>query len=205
LESRTPLALAATFLSRLPQDAARRSEAVEKILKQLRKADLPLERLLRLAGQRVGRPQPVRPIDVGEAVAAILRELPESEGEKVELRGADAIGRVSMPRESLSFCVESMLSFALRTRPLDRRVRVDLDGAGGSASICVRGDWTPVLDAGEDSEIATRWKRKTIEDLALASDVIDEVAGLSGGRFLTQLEDGLALSLVLPMHSEKEA
>src|SRR5262249_48617067 len=149
LESRVPLAITATYLSDLAHQGSTDHMVVQRILKQLRKVDIPLERLLRLAANEKAESEVNREVDLRQLLERAVTELPEAETSHVELRTRTDQTVVKAPREALAFCIESMLSFALRTRPLDRTVNVHLDTADGHARVSIAGDWRPVLDSSD--------------------------------------------------------
>jgi PAS domain S-box-containing protein len=204
LETRIPLALAASYLAQATRDLGWAADGVDRILKQLRKADLPLERLLRLAGDGDERHQFVVPVDLKEMLESTIRELPAAEQVQIDCNGRGS-ALVRVPRESLSFCIESMLSFALRTRPPNKKVALELERERGWAKISVKGNWPVVLDSSAGNEITGRWRRKAIEDLTLARDVLAKVAERSGGSFHGRLDKTLALDLRLPVDSDARA
>jgi hypothetical protein len=143
LETKVPLSLAASYLAQIKAEGTVDAERIDRILKQLRKVDLPLERLMRLAAEN-SEPEPAAAkSDVQQVVGGVLRELADADASEVVLDGSARGANVAVSRETLAFCVESMLSFALRTRPLDRRVRVAVQTEDGFARVSVAGDWQP--------------------------------------------------------------
>jgi PAS domain S-box-containing protein len=198
LESRLPLALAAGWLSDLGRGDGALRPVIEAALKQIRKADLPLERLLRLStpdGPTSGRQE----VDLGELVEQVWRELPESEQGALS-RGALPAGvRVLAPREDLRFCLESALSFALRTRPQDRLIGLSISQGRRTAAISLSGDWAPGLGADASAGVLDRWRRRTATDVALAADEISAIVGAAGGRFRSELATRVMFELELPL------
>jgi signal transduction histidine kinase len=204
LETRVPLALAATYLAQAPEELNWQADAVGRILRQMRKADLPLERLLRLAGGNEEVDQFAVPIDLREMLDATIRELPASEQIQIDVSGRGS-ALVRVPRETLAFCVESMLSFALRTRPPDKKVTLEVERKRSWATVSVKGNWAVMLESAKTQEITGRWRRKAIEDLSLARDVLGRMAKRSGGSFRGRLDKSLALDLKLPVDSSARA
>jgi PAS domain S-box-containing protein len=115
-ETRIPLALATTFLSDTTKADANVTDLVDKALKQLRKADLPLERVVRLAAATDDTQLPVEVIDLGSLVRSIIDQLPASESKQVKLLTMDAAIIAKAASRELSFCVQSVLAFLLRQK-----------------------------------------------------------------------------------------
>jgi PAS domain S-box-containing protein len=202
LECRIPLALAASWVGQLqlPQAAA---PAIDRALKQIRKADLPLERLLRLA-MVDGTPRERHgTIDLNVLVSDILQELPESDQVTIELRRAQQHVLVDAPREGLRFCIESALSFALRTKPQDKTVSITVTVASGKASIFLSGDWIPDFGLGEAGGIRQRWRRQTLSDLALATGEIETILTQAHGRFSSELDRGVKFEMEMPLAAQE--
>jgi PAS domain S-box-containing protein len=197
-ESKIPLSLAASYLSQVIEGRPVTRELVEKTLKQLTRVDLPLERLLRLA---TGNTE--RDIDatapLAQTVQHVLRELPDAEATQVDIQYSNNNMRVPVGCDTLAFCVESMLSFAFRTRPLDRKVRVELAAHDDVAHLSVRGDWSPLFNTDAATDFADRWRQRAIIDLSLGGGLIEDVATRAGGRFACVLEEDAPLELELEL------
>jgi len=202
LECRIPLALAANWVGQLalPEAAA---PAVDRALKQIRKADLPLERLLRLATLDVKPTERHYTVDLNLLVSEILQELPESDQVTIELRRPPQRAIVDAPREGLRFCIESALSFALRTKPQDKRVSIAVKVAHGNASVFLEGDWVPDFGPGESGGIRQRLRRQTLSDLALATGEIEAILTQAHGRFSSELDRSVKFEMEMPLAAQE--
>ncbi|MDB5818404.1 MAG: sensor hybrid histidine kinase [Rhizobacter sp.] len=199
LESRTPLSLAAGWLGQLATVEPTTASIVERVLKQMRKADLPLERLLRLATPDAAREALLAPIDLRMVVAEVLDDLPESDQQSISVAPSPRPAMVRASRAGLHFCFESALSFALRTRPQDRQIQVAVTMTATRAAISLVGEWAPDLGEDQESGIRQRWRRQTLTDLALAADEIDAILARASGRFRSQLDERLMFEMELPL------
>jgi PAS domain S-box-containing protein len=199
LETKVPLSLAASYLAQLKEEGTANPRLLDKILKQLRKVDLPLERLLRLAAEDSAPDRAPARADVRQVVGGVLRELADADCSEVEIAGIPRNTAVAVSRDTLAFCVESMLAFALRTRPLDRRVRVAVQADDGVARVSVAGDWHPLVESGGGSGVANAWRRRAIIDLSLGEEILDSVARKAGGEFHTTLDNDAPLKLELEL------
>jgi PAS domain-containing protein len=226
MEGRIPLALAATWLRQVADTTPSLGAAIGKILRQLARADLPLERLLRLVAQETVTPpaqpdglerspwvtlrrllrlspppqtlQASRSADLGEALQATLTELPESLMEAIHSAPVTGALRVGAEFNDLQFCVESLISFGLRTRPQAKALHVRAARDGNTVGLLVSGDWRPALaDAGEHAA-SERWRRKSVGDLTLGESVIDRIVRQAGGSCRLEWTRGLSLHITFP-------
>jgi PAS domain S-box-containing protein len=147
-ETRVPLSLAGTFVSDmvktlrtanrdLPslQDLA---EVAGKALAQLRKADLPLERLVRLSTRPPEQPVPLSVLNVRETVNQLLAELPRHE--------ANAVGVSQLPRDAFvkigvsefGFCFQSILAFLLRRKSQNEHLQIDIEPHSGRTLVSIQ-------------------------------------------------------------------
>ena len=203
LESRLPLALAAGWLGQLCHDEPKAASTIERVLKQIRKADLPLERLLRLATPDTASLDHHSPVDLYSLIAEVLSELPESDLAAIVVAPGRSQAFVRAPREDLRFCLESALSFALRTRPQDQSIKVSVTTTRKTAAISMLGNWAPDLGPEEPVGIRRRWRRQTVSDLALATGEIESILMLANGRFRSQLDDRVRFELELPVAAQE--
>lgn len=196
MEGRVPLALAATWLEQcghlLPEGMA------AKILRQLGRADLPLERLMRLSAADDSRPSDCT-ADLRRAVEVTLAELPDTLREAVDVDMAGESLRVNCGFDDLQFCVESLLTFALRTRPQSRQLRVAASRSTDCAVLSILGAWAPDLLSEREPGPSERWRRKSLRDLTMGESVVDGIVRGAGGRYHSRLEGQLALEITLPL------
>lgn len=199
LESRVPLALVDAWLNEHASGQPFHAGDIDKIQRQLGRADLPLERLMRLSFQPPPPSAPV-PTDLGEALAATLAGLPTSLREGIDVRPAPTAMLVNGDFNDLQFCIESMISFGVRTRPESKRLRVRAALAPPRATLRVEGDWIPNSRAGIPLAKVDRWRRKTVYDLTLGNSVIRHIVARTGGDYTCRLDDGLLLEISLPLY-----
>lgn len=200
MEGRVPLALASSWLEQSARQFPDTRAMVDKVLSQLGRADLPLERLLRLSETRSDEKEDGY-ADIRRAVEVTLRELPDSLRDDIDLQSSAEFAPVNCGFGDLQFCVESLLSFGLRTKPLSKRLNVTIAQTQDRAILSVVGDWVPDLGSSENASTNERWRRKTLKDLTLGQSVIEGIARRSGGRFRSMLDRELALELTLPLRS----
>jgi hypothetical protein len=129
----------------------------------------------------------------------VLQELPESDAAQVYIDYLHNDVRVPVDCDTLAFCVESMLSFAFRTRPLDRKVQVALEAHDDVAHLSVRGEWSPLFNADAATDFADRWRHRAIVDLSLGGGLLEDVAKRAGGRFAYMVEEDAPLELQLEL------
>src|SRR5262249_15208201 len=120
-----------------------------------------------------------------------------------KLHGTRSRALVDAPRDDLRFCLESTLSFALRTKPQDKPVLVSVSASGNKASISLHGEWVPDIGADEHTGIRHRWRRQTLTDLALAASEINSILNLAHGRFRSELEDRVMFEMEMPRVTEE--
>ena len=204
LEGRVPLALASAWFEQHATGKSMTSADIEKILRQMARADLPLERLLRLSNQpQVIAKAPLS--DLGDALAVTLDELPASLRDGVDVDACAGHLLVSSEFNDLQFCLESMISFGLRTRPESKKLRVAARFDEPNAVVEVEGDWIPSTRDGVALAATERWRRKTLYDLTLGDSVIQRIVERAGGRYEARLEQGLHLEISLPVRSGNAA
>jgi hypothetical protein len=107
--------------------------------------------------------------------------------------------------DDLRFCVETMLSFALRTRPEDERVRMLLTRENGAACLSVEGDWEADFKGAGEPQVSDRWRRQAISDFALGEGVLTQLAEERGGRFISEVAKRLVLELRMPITEPEPA
>lgn len=113
-ETRLPLSLAAAFLADAAGDQEQMDELVDKARKQIAKADLPLERMLRLASAVEDEPFQLSTIDLGSLLRKLVTELPSSMTRTVRLHLGEHPVSVKGAPDELEFCVQNLIAFLLR-------------------------------------------------------------------------------------------
>lgn len=193
-ESRLPLGLISAYLSELGsmslgEDA---DELIDRSLRQLRRADLPLERIVRLAALGEGQELPVRPIDLAAFAARLVGELPLTQAREVQIGPATGMPQVLATRQELGFCAASVLGFLLRMKAQRDAVQIDIDGAA-SRPVLTFG----LVDAGTREPSDTRLEARSEQqrDFALAIPVIQGLMKRMRGGF--ELDQGHRLRVRL--------
>lgn len=199
MEGRIPLSLAATWLGELdPSDGDLRA-TMDKVLNQLARADLPLERLLRLFSSS---PEAERSMqsDVVRAIDLTLREFPSTMHDAIERSSSCGALSVAADFNQVQFCIESMLAFGLRTRPQSRKLQLSTACENGRAVVRVYGEWHPATGIEPESGKLERWRRKALYDLTLGKSVLHDVATRAGGAFRADFRNSLSMALELPLY-----
>lgn len=199
MEGRIPLSLAATWLGELdPSDSDLRA-TMDKVLNQLARADLPLERLLRLFSSS---PEAERGMqsDVVRAIELTLREFPSNTNAAIERSTSCDTLSVAADFNQVQFCIESMLAFGLRTRPQSRKLHLSAACENGRAVVRVHGEWLPASGIEPETGTLERWRRKALYDLTLGKSVLHDVATRAGGAFRADFRSSLSMALELPLH-----
>jgi PAS domain-containing protein len=199
MEGRIPLALAAVWLRELGQALPDQQDCIDKVTAELGRADLPLERLFRLFSSET-TPLAAPRADLRQAVDITLAELPRTMVDTIALGPPPASAPVGVTFDSLQFCVESMISFGLRTRPQSRLLKVESACRDGDAVFRVSGDWQPDMTSSRQAPgPSEQWRRKSLTDLTLGESVINRIIAAAGGHCRFELEQELCLEFSLPL------
>jgi PAS domain-containing protein len=181
-EIRVPLALADAFLEQASTESVVQAhEHAEKARRQLRKADLPLERVLWAASEdQISRP-PRQVFDLRSALMELVAELPVAEAGLVQLPRHEGSSRIRAPRHELLFCIRSVVTYLLRRRAqveaLVIRWRLSSTRALISLSL-VSPSGTIAPSAVEAAEV----------DLALSEHVLENLMDRMGGGYVADKE-----------------
>jgi PAS domain-containing protein len=198
MEGRVPLALAAVWLGELAEHMPELRPAVEKIEAQLGRADLPLERLMRLFSADLATVAAPR-ADLNRALQTTLSELPQSLVQEVDPVIDAGPLPVAIAFDDLHFCVESLISFGLRTRPQSKKLQVRCERKGADALFSVSGDWLPDMGTGDQSGPGEQTRRKSLSDLTLGDSVIERIISGGRGQFERDIDQSLSLRFALPL------
>jgi hypothetical protein len=198
LESRTPLALASTWLSQWAEERRVDRETIGKILSQLARADLPLERLIRL-GAELNPESPNQKADLNTAIHGAVNILPQSLREHIDIVLDDGRLEVSLCASDLQFCIESIIAFAMRTRPQSKTLRVRTARNTGNIILLATGDWVPDLDQAGETALE-RWKNKLLCDLTLGESTIAGLVQKAHGQYHREFSPGFSIELTFPLH-----
>ncbi len=199
LEGRIPLSLATMWLRQYAEQTPGIEDMVEKVMAQLGRADLPLERLLRLFSQE-STPSVKPYCDLGRAVQTTLAELPETARQAIRANVKDAALPVSIDFTDLQFCVESLISFGLRTQPQSKPLNVCAELSDRHVHCRVWGDWrADFTGSGGGGGSTERWRRKSLSDLTLGDSVIRRLVSRAGGSYRRSFGPALSFDIALPL------
>lgn len=197
-ETRLPLALLAGYLEELADrrpDANAARQTLDKAMRQLQRADLPLERIVRLAAVEQGQTLPLQPISLAEVAEHVHAALPQAQGAEVRIEGDGTEALVLAARRELEFCAESAVSFLLRMKaPHDRiRIRVGREYAEEVFAAELTAGDTP---APSKTQLVAKSEHE--RDFALAAPVMRGLMRRMKGSFDFDQSEGLRLQLRLP-------
>lgn len=182
-ETRMPIALAYAFLSETLDGKTNVPALVDKALKQLRKADLPLERIIRLASDDEELPLPCGPVPVRALLNEIIDELPGSEAGAVTLASGDFEVKALASRGELKFCLQSVVAFLMRRRAQTEVVEVKLSSPNGRPAALI----SARLLADKAQPPAAAAHASTDDDrmleYTLAEQVVDRLIRNMGGEY----------------------
>jgi len=135
-------------------------------------------------------------------VHTTVEELPRAMVERLRLTLPRSPAPVTAAFDDLQFCIESMISFGVRTMPQSELLDVTLEVNGQMACFAVLGGWSPAIAAeGESGEI-DRWRRKSIGDLMLGHGIIEGISTKYGGSFECDFEQQCRMVAMFPLFSK---
>lgn len=201
-EIRVPLALASSFVQQAIDAGAGPAvgDPLDKALKQLRKADLPLERVVRLASAPEASELPRGRVELDEVAQAMRAELPEQQQRDVRLTADGDVpvaGIASLPE--LQFCASGILAFLLRMKAQRDQVLLQVARQGGQARISFE-----LFDAEAERPSDTRFEERSAHEreFALAEPVIEDLMKRMNGRFEIRSTQRPSFDLWLPAWEE---
>ena len=124
METRAPLALVSTWLRRAAALPVNITELVEKSMRQLKKMDVTLERVIRVASTVESSQTECASVDIRALVEELLDQLPKADADIVEPHFDRDLGLVSADRRDLQFCINNVVGVLLRSRAQQDRVVV---------------------------------------------------------------------------------
>jgi hypothetical protein len=182
-EIRVPLALADSFLRRgqavpegeLPEARAR--ELMDKAVRQIRKADVPLEAVVRFAVQMPDTSLNSGVFDVRDALYEVIAELPAHDAREteVQINGNDTLIRA--PRHELLFCVRSLLAYLLRHRAQVEKVILDLTRPASRMRLSL------ALRSSGEGDVQEPGGETPAFDFTLTEPVITDLMDRMGGSY----------------------
>ena len=185
-EIRVPLALGEAFLEEAEEqtDGAAR-ELIDKTLRQIRKADMPLERMVRIAVRDQGNPLPRTNFDLRDAMQRMVSEFPEHEEKDIEFHAEDGIVPVQAARHELLFCVRSLVAYLMRRKAQVEAIDISVESKGHDAVIALglgqKGGASERKVATNDASAASM---QSDMELTLAEPVIRKLMNRMGGEYV---------------------
>lgn len=179
-EMRIPLSLACSFVNEMPNDDEVVNDLRAKAVAQLRKADLPLERILRLSNLENEEALAIAEVDLPEVIEKIRADLPSSQASEVRLKVPKDVRPAKAAYSELSFCMQSIVAFLLRQKAQADELRIDISQNVKRTSVDF---WL----ASQDTKLASATEIPTLDrnvrEFALADGLIASLMGRMGGRY----------------------
>ncbi|MGD1876302.1 MAG: PAS domain-containing protein [Kiloniellaceae bacterium] len=160
-QTRTPLSVAATLLNRAKrsiQDDAGRL-LVEQALHQISRAEVAHDRVTLCGDSEAEQKKASLPLD--RLIKKSLNDLGVKVTREVDLSIDGSLPRIRGDAYELTFVIESILSYLLRNKPLDERIKVHASPAEGSIELTLAAETGQTseeapLDSWEESEQQVR-------------------------------------------------
>lgn len=178
-EMRIPLSLACSFVTEIQKEGGPGAPLAEKALAQLRRADLPLERILRLATLESSDTMAITDVNVLEVLATIKSQLPSSQAEDVRLHASTAPPAKASYSE-LAFCMHSIVSFLLRQKAQADALHIDVSQRQRKIAVEF---WLAKDRSGKESTTDISVLDATIREFALADSLLANLMGRMGGKY----------------------
>jgi PAS domain S-box-containing protein len=195
-EIRTPLALVSNWIKKAESDPGSSESFLNKSAKQLRKMDLTLERVMRVAST-VKNPESERSvIDVGSLVGELLDQLPEAESSVVRSQIDGELPPVVAARDDLEFCVGNIVGVMLRSRAQNDTITVSARHPDPRTLMLEMR--TARQSAPDDANLAGgSWR----QEMTVGDDVVKAAIERMGGT-LDKTPCGYAIGLPLAVEGE---
>jgi PAS domain S-box-containing protein len=197
METRAPLALVSTWLHRAADLPANTAELVEKSMRQLKKMDVTLERVMRVASTVESSQTECAAIDIRALVDELVDQLPEADANIVERNYDKDLDQVSGDRRDLQFCINNVVGVLLRSRAQQDTVVV----AARNEPSCVALE-LQVRSLGADATQCmplTDEKRALPTEMAYGVDVLRATLEKMGGTLETDGTLQTAFAIRLPI------
>jgi PAS domain S-box-containing protein len=199
-EMRIPLSLACSFVNEMPNDNEDVNDLRDKAVAQLRKADLPLERILRLSNLGNEEALATADIDLQGVLEKITSDLPSSQANEVRLRVPSGVRPAKAAYSELSFCMQSIVAFLLRQKAQADELRIDVSQGAKRTAVDF---WL----AKEHTTLASPTEipplDRNVREFALADGLIASLMGRMGGRYEPRDPEKLRFRLSLGSQGER--
>jgi hypothetical protein len=179
-EMRIPLSLACSFVNEMPNDDETVNDLRAKAVAQLRKADLPLERILRLSNLENEEALAISDIDLPGVLEKITSDLPSSQASEVRLRVSPGVRPAKAAYSELSFCMQSIVAFLLRQKAQADELRIEVSQGAKRTAVDF---WLASVDTKVASPTEIPPLDRNVREFALADGLIASLMGRMGGRY----------------------
>lgn len=180
-ETRMPLALASAFLADATREGTNVSDLVDKARKQIRRADLPLERVVRLASAAEDEPLPLTVLDLRDLAHSLVEQLPKAHASSVRISASEGAVLARGAVHELSFCLQSVLAFLLRQKAQSDFVDIKVGRSFGIAVASlglVSGD-----TRAPSGTVVEGQQGQHLREFGLAEPVIEDLMKRMRGRY----------------------
>lgn len=188
-QARTPLSLVSGWLGRIKGDLAKHSgsidnirqiaDVIDKAMRQLKKVELPYERVVLLYGEVGTLPYNKRRLNIVRLVDETLAELPKAEQSRIEKEIAAPLPHLHGDSYRLAFIVRTILSYLLRFLPEDERIGVHLSCVDSTLHISIKGLIPENAAEGELKDPAA----SLLADISLGKHIIERFVQQHGGTY----------------------
>ncbi len=146
-QTRTPLSVAATLLNRATRSISDEAGRllVEQAIHQISRAEVAYDRITLCGDSEAEQKRASLPLD--RLIQKSLNDLGVKVSREVDLAIDDGLPRVHGDAYEITFVIESILSYLLRNKPLDERIRVHAGPADGSIELTLAAETGQAVEA----------------------------------------------------------
>lgn len=207
-QTKTPLFLAYGWLNRLKRQmpAVEERDALDKVIRQLRKLEITYDRLALYADDQSAMPFNPCLLDITEVLEDVRNDLPASDADKVNWQYSKGDLFVNGDLFQLRFCVETVLAYLLRFVPEENQITLKTFRKGAELVTAISG-WHPPkhrvnveIEREKQTDLA-----KALVDMAFGEKVIKKFIANHNGFYLPpeQVGDTIRFELNLPLAEEE--
>lgn len=199
-ETRLPIALAYAHLGDAMSHTGDARILLEKAMRQLHKADLPLQRIVRLAADDASAPLDRRPVPLRDMLQELISEIPEADARLVKFAsGADAGVVVAAAPAELKFCIQSIVAFLVRRRAQSEFVEVQVSRPAQELSATVSARLRQEASApARPADLQA--DDQQLREFTLAEPVIERLIRQMGGEYAHPDTASGEFTVTLPLH-----
>lgn len=206
VQTKTPLSLLFSWLKRMQGELSpeERRDTLGKAIKQLRKLTLTYDRLALYDKEQGLVPYQPLLFDIGEILELLPEEFPRTEWQKVVVEQERNLPLLRGDLFQLSFCLETILSYLLRTASEEGVVTLRVGRQEDKLVVALRGSVPELPDsAAELGTQASVQLTETIADMALGDKVIRSFVVNQGGTYAL-VREGNDLVFTIELKSSPE-